>query len=58
MSPKLASEASMLERELMDLASKEKAQYKRQTMVQTARLLRDLLNEDEDEPYTGPTDDL
>ena len=56
MNAKLASEASMLERELMDLASKEKVQYKRQTMVQTARLLRDLLNEDE--PHTGPTDDL
>lgn len=57
MSPKLSSEASMLERELMDLASKEKAQYKRQTMVQTARLLRDLLNEGEDEPHVGPTDE-
>lgn len=57
MNAKLASEASLLERELMDIASREKVGYKRQTMVQTARLLRDLLNEGEDE-MPPPTDDL
>lgn len=51
-----AHEAAMLERELRDMAAREKAQYKRQTLSQASRLLRDLLNEDE--PYTEPTDEL
>lgn len=52
-----AQDAQMLERELRDIAGHEKAQYKRQTQLQAARLLRELLDADEDEPHTGPTDD-
>lgn len=58
MNARLIQEASRLERELNELASKEKGQYKKHVMVQTARLLRDILNYDEDEPHIGLTDDF
>lgn len=55
---KLLQEASQVECELRDIASREKVQYKRQVMAQAARVLRDLINYDEDEISSGNTDDF
>lgn len=51
MTSKQAEEAVMLERELRDIAGREKAQYRRHVLEQVARLLRDLIGADDDEPY-------
>lgn len=59
MASQQSQDAIMLERELREMADKEKGQAKRQTMLQAARLLRDLIGADDDEPYNPePTDDF
>ena len=42
MTLKQKEQAGVLERELRDIAGREKAEYKRQALAQSARLLRDL----------------
>lgn len=55
MTPAQESTADLLQKELREMASREKVQYKARTLYDAANLLRDLLN-DSDEPV--PVDDL
>lgn len=56
MTAQQSKEADRLARELADLASTERAMYRRQVLAQSARLFRELLDSDEDEPCAGCTD--